>query len=68
MVLDNDYAMDLPLEECQDTCSAQRTHTWESNKMERICEYIRNLTEWVTCNRVHLQTRRLRNVQIQHPQ
>lgn len=67
MVITNAYAMALPLGLYQDT-PALRTRTWESSKMERICEYIRNQTKWGTGSNVHLQTHRLRNVQIQHPQ
>lgn len=68
MIITNAFAMGLSFGLYQGTCSVLRTSTWESSITERICEYIRNQTKRGTSNKVHLQTHRLRNVQIQHPQ
>lgn len=68
IIITSAFVMSLPLGLYRDTYSALRTSTWESSTMERICEYIRNQTKWGTGNKAHLQTHRLRNVQIQHPQ
>lgn len=35
----------------QNTCSGQKTHTLESNKIKRICKCIRSQTKWGTCSK-----------------